>query len=334
MCDIEQTSHLSEPEDRNSFVAIADFQLPEMNQYVEVMDVAIRSDPAPSITTVGKGATDKVNPPVAFMTAPENRLFTITYHVATVPEDTGDHRALQAQSLVLFVPLRTFLPHFSCSPVPSSAERPTGEIIRSSIIQTEGGFFVDDSNGIPGAIRARRRCDGGIAVPWEDWMQKGARALLVPTAERVWVCNVYGSRYVHAVEPRDLDAPRMARHVAVLDFNLDALRYEEEKGISDLATESDGCWEAEADDGKRRKAKVQIYDEPSTLPAMSCGIFDEDVTTSLPYRRTVLREKVKFDGVMLTEDNIVFVNVSYVYLSIRLFLTLRYSTKHLKNTKF
>lgn len=281
-----------------------------MNQFIEVMDVSIRSDPAPSVTPEGEDAYDKVIPPVAFMTAPENRLFTITYHVATVPEDTGDHRAIQVQSLVLFVPLKTFNSHLSSPSTSASAMRSAGEIIRSSIIQTEAGFFVDDSSGIPGVIRARQRSEGGIAVPWEDWMKEGARALLVPSAERIWVCNVYGSRYVHAVEPIDPDAPRMARHVAILDFNVDSLKYEAAKQTT--ASDSDSYDYVDVEDEKERSiARVWVDYEPTTLQASSCGIFDVDVTTSLPYRRTVLREKTRFDGVMLTEDNVVFVNVSY-----------------------
>lgn len=291
-------------------MAITEFQLPEMNQYVEVMDVCIRSDPSPSVNSSTDVTFDGVNPPVAFMTAAENRLFTITYHVATVPDDTGDHRALQAQSLVLFVPLRTFLPHISRQRAAESTGQ-GGEIIRSSIIQTDTGIFLDDRD-MQADARARQQCEGGIAVPWEDWMQKGSRALLVPTAERVWVCNVFGSRYVHGVEPRDFDAPRMARHVAILDFNVDALW--REKARAAMASDADETAEDEEVDvnteEKGRRATLEIRDDPTTLEASSCGIFEEDVTTSLPYRRTVLREKMKFDGVMLTEDNIIFVNVS------------------------
>ncbi|KAL5478450.1 hypothetical protein ACEPAI_2634 [Sanghuangporus weigelae] len=247
----------------------------------------------------------------SFSTAPSNRLFVISMQVETVPDDMGDHRASESLTLGLFVPLSTFLPFLFSVTEP--------EIIRANSDSEESLYFGDFT------ARPLRR----IAVRVQDWLMKkdndgegrgGARALLVPGAENVWVCNVFGMRVAYALEPRDAVAPLAPRHVAVLDFNADALRRDQarqrKQQMQERHDSSGNPKDSAPQDSEdletlenESKALVEDYLEPGTLEVGRCGIFEEDVTTSLPYRRTVLREKVRFHGVMLTEDNIIFVNV-------------------------
>ncbi|KAL5478455.1 hypothetical protein ACEPAI_2639 [Sanghuangporus weigelae] len=325
ICNIDYTAALSPSGHPESYAAICEFHLPELKQYADVVDILIRTDPVPSSSPTscsssyssgaGKGSCYEPSggllpPPPAFSTAPSNRLFVISMQVETVPDDMGDHRASESLTLGLFVPLSTFLPFLFSVTEP--------EIIRANSDSEESLYFGDFT------ARPLRR----IAVQAQDWLMKkdndgegrgGARALLVPGAENVWVCNVFGMRVAYALEPRDAVAPLAPRHVAVLDFNADALRRDQarqrKQQMQERHDSSGNPKDSAPQDSEdletlenESKALVEDYLEPGTLEVGRCGIFEEDVTTSLPYRRTVLREKVRFHGVMLTEDNIIFVN--------------------------
>ena len=150
----------------------------------------------------------------------------------------------------------------------------------------------------------------------------GIRVMLVPGADDTWVCNTSGSRFVYALEPRDLAAPHAPRHIAVLDFNMDSIRYEKELERRKAASapsetgrlnELDSI-EAQPDrergEGGPVDAVVEDHFESSTLSSECYGIFEDDVLSDLPFRKVVLREKTRCDGVLLTEDNIVIVDVS------------------------
>ncbi|KAL5514696.1 hypothetical protein ACEPAG_2012 [Sanghuangporus baumii] len=325
ICDIDYTAALSPSGHPESYAAICEFHLPELKQYADVVDILIRTDPAPSSSPTscsssyssgaGKGSCYEPSggllpPPPAFSTAPSNRLFVISMQIETVLDDMGDHRASESLTLGLFVPLSTFLPFLFSVTEP--------EIIRANSDSEESLYFGDFT------ARPLRR----IAVQAQDWLMKrdndgggrgGTRAFLVPGAENVWVCNVFGMRVAYALEPRDVVAPLAPRHVAVLDFNADALRRDQARQQKHQRQERQDSSGVPKDSAPRdsedletleneSKALVEDYLEPGTLEACRCGIFEEDVTTSLPYRRTVLREKVRFHGVMLTEDSIIFVN--------------------------
>jgi len=54
--------------------------------------------------------------------------------------------------------------------------------------------------------------------------------------------------------------------------------------------------------------------EPSTLEVGRYHIFKDDVTTHLPYRRSVSSEPYVFDGLMITEDNLILVKASHISL--------------------
>ncbi|EJD01821.1 uncharacterized protein FOMMEDRAFT_141075 [Fomitiporia mediterranea MF3/22] len=290
ICDIDQTAALHKNGRPGSYIAICELHLPEMKQYADVVDTIIRAEPASD--PFSDHASDdypSLLPAPAFSVAPHNRLFVITLRVETVFDDIGDHRASETQTLGLFVPLSTFLPFMR---VADTNLEP--EIIRANS-DNEDIYFGDFQ------ARPPRR----IAVGWESWMQYGARAMLVPGAESIYVCNVFGSRGVQALEPKDAIAPFAPRHVAVFDFNADAIRYD--RALNGCEENRKG---ERVSDGPLLGPRGTVHDylEPSTLQASHCGIFENDVATSLPYRKTILREKVRCDGVMLTEDNVIFVN--------------------------
>ncbi|KAH8112781.1 hypothetical protein DFH11DRAFT_1689697 [Phellopilus nigrolimitatus] len=307
--DIDQTAAISPSGHPRSYAAICEFHFPELQQYADVEDILIHSDPAPYMHgryEKESSDLDGVQQPVAFSIAPQNRVFVITMSVATVYDDAGDHRASEVNHLAIFIPLSTFLPYIM-------SPRET-DLIPANLLDEE--FFFGDFENTP-----RRR----IAVEWRDWLCGGARMLRVPSVQRVWVCNVFGGRFVYALQAYDEVVPHAARHVAVLDFNGPAIRRDQASLHREVAgdtqlninKEREVECEVECADGvqeresrKKLKGGTLIEDvlEPGTLSAESCGIFEEDVTTYLPYRRTVLPEKVRFDGVMLTEDNIIFVN--------------------------
>ncbi|KAI5118360.1 hypothetical protein M0805_004333 [Coniferiporia weirii] len=325
VCDVDATVALSTSNSGSpgAYAAIAEFHLPELQQYADVEGVIIHSEPAPApapIPVVQSQEECAPRPCPAFSTAPHNRLIVITIDVATVPDDAGDHRASEITTLAIFVPLATFLPFL----FPSSPH-PAPEIIPANRVE-EGRFFgatVTDTTTttpltpsptptpptVPTPSPPSKRT---IAVPWTAWLHSGARMLLLPgAADHTWVCNVAGSRFVYALEPRDPRVPRAPRRYAVLDFNGEALRAPYEGGGEcGYEYEYDSAVGVTAAAAAEARVIVETHTEPSTLVASTCGVFEADVTTGagVPYRRTVVRDKARFDGVMLTEDGIVFVN--------------------------
>lgn len=323
--DIDKTAcRANSSEPVGEYVAICELHLPEMQPYVEIEEILIRCDPPP--VPQARMSENKVaeNKSPAFVTSSQNRLFVITLSATVVMDDAGDHRAIDNRIICIFIPLSTLTPFLN-----------RDSDLAESIPSTKPN---QDLNLRDFQNRAMR----DIAVPWTDWMQYGSRALSIPGAELVWVCNVFGSRFVHAVEPFDAHVPRAARRIAVLDFNNDTLRFDlarkqrgeksrESSPVSVSTTASAGASESQSEaetqtqietsseslydleeeekDADWDKTVVQYRVRGSTLEAGTCGVFEEDVTTYLPYRRTVFSEKMRFDGVMLAEDNIVFVHV-------------------------
>lgn len=318
--DIDQTADLEG--ETGSYVAVCELHLPEMKTYVEIEEILIRCDPppAPMVQLSAENSTEGKAP--AFTTSTQNRLFVITLSTTVVLEDAGDHRSDASRTICIFIPLSTLT---------SFLGQKSPELIESNKLDEE--LFLGDYAKWP--MRQ-------IGVPWTDWMRGGARVLSVPGAELIWVCNVFGSRFVHAVEPWDPSLPRAPRHIAVLDFHADTLHFDraharlEQSRESSPETESSDSGSSDCDGKKDLKDRTVVEDhlEPSTLQAAACGVFEEDVTTCLPYRRTVFPEKIRFDGVMLSEDNIVLVHVSVPFALSPCLRSLRhYSANNQKTTK-
>ena len=192
--DIDRTAYRANcPEPVGEYVAICELHLPEMQPYVGIEEILIRCDPPPAPQSQINENKVAENKAPAFVTSSRNRLFVITLSATVVMEDAGDHRADDNRIICIFIPLSTLTPFL---------HRDLAESIPANKPDSEFNFRGFQN-------RARR----DIAVSWTDWMQYGARALSVPGAELIWVCNVYGSRFVHAVEPFDAHVPRAARRM-------------------------------------------------------------------------------------------------------------------------
>lgn len=221
---------------------------------------------------------------VPFSISPNNRLFVITIevlpsHGSQIPSEVEDSENTQVD-VVIFIPFSTFLQH-----ILSSQE--------TEVLQTKGHndvMNIDRSH----VVLPRSK----VSVGWESWLRDGACLLVLPTEEHVWICNVFGSRFVYPLEPFRPDEPRAGRHVVVFDFNAPAIR--RSQAIRPKTGE---------DDNGRNPAIVDNITEPTTVPS-TFGIFVHDVTTTLPYRRSIIRKKYVFEGLLLSEDNLILVDVS------------------------
>lgn len=308
VCDIERTCEISEDRNLTSYAAICELHLPPLDPWSEVAGVLIRTDPPPhcfSINDTGVFSSSFENAcstPVPFSVAPYNRLFVITLAVFPSLEIARRPRDEEYHSVAIFVPFSTFLPFIS----PNSNRVP--EVI------------VPDTGPTEPKLRQPMRRN---AVKWSDWIPNGTRMLILPSEEQVWVCNVFGSRYVYPLEPRNEDRPTSARHFAVMDFNGTDIRkvQQQQQGPESSKSPQITSSKDELKDCQTTHTGTQIvgsdFDEAltevntgSTIESDVYRIFTEDVTTNVPYRCTVSKQAFNFDGVMITEDNIVLVKVS------------------------
>lgn len=129
------------------------------------------------------------------------------------------------------------------------------------------------------------------SVLWDHWGPHGSRMMEISAMEDVWVCYVYGSRCIRPRKPKHQGGRRRPRYIDVLDFNPLVVRRLTQK-------EEETC------------LRGQVVRQATTILAGEKSIFQEDVTTHLPYFITRTDEKVRFDAVMLTEENLVTVKVS------------------------
>lgn len=287
ICDIEGTSAIDSSLYPNAYAAVAELHLPPLDKRTSVDDVLIRSDPPPC-SFYPHPYNEEFRPSqgtaymdVPFSVGPRSRLFVISISVfaSLVDPDLRRHRAYL--TLTMFVPLSTFLPYLRQTREPTM------------IWSNDASDNEDDDISLP---------KRDIAVEWEEWVPNGTRMLVLPEVESVWVCNVFGMKYVYAHPQRD--GNRSGRHVVVLDFNAANVR-------------RSAKWDAEGIEENNVKVEDKTLAEfsedityPSTLSTKNYKIFSCDVTTRLPYRIATTLNTFKFDGVMVTEDNIVLVKVS------------------------
>lgn len=282
ICDIEETSRLNQDTDPNAYVAIAEFYIPPFYRHAALEDFSIRSDPAPcalseldAFTEDGYTSSSLKNI-VPFTIGALHRLFVV---MATV--STHGQLALRQNATLrigIFIPLSTFLPYL-LSPKSSAI-----------IYGTPLDYDSDDGPGI------RVNSTDEIAVRWEEWIPSGTRMLILPEIHDVWSCNVYGAKFVHAEGHL-----RRPRRIIVLDFNSpDVLR-----SVQGEVDESENG----NDEVEDKAAYSEDVIQPTTIES-SHNVFAVDVTTSVPYRTICSKEKFDFDGVMITEDNVVLVKVS------------------------
>jgi hypothetical protein len=211
---------------------LCSFSYPFATPVTRIMDMTIRSDPAPSWTPNHQLK-------VPFSVANDDRLFVISLTVLHAPDP-----------VYLFVPLSTFVTHMST---------------------------IDEGQE-------------GRLFKWEDWGPSGSRMIDLLLPSEVWVCHVFGTKFVTIDEDADvhfrLDEPEDRLVVAIYDFNQLAYRREFNRTRGGPVT---GTQFVSSD--------------------MSCC--RPNVTASLPYRKwTIAVDKLSAaDAVMCSEDNIIIVKV-------------------------
>ncbi len=129
------------------------------------------------------------------------------------------------------------------------------------------------------------------------------------------VCNVYGPRFVYALDSQ-ADGEPAPRRFAVMDFNVNSTR----RGIAAVSNEHYHIEEfpPAEDDGSSadsiEASSVEWCCKPTILSARKYQIFTQDVTTRLPFQRSFSRNAFVFDGLLLTEDSILLVKASHIHL--------------------
>ncbi|KAJ7102824.1 hypothetical protein C8R44DRAFT_808603 [Mycena epipterygia] len=128
-------------------------------------------------------------------------------------------------------------------------------------------------------------------VPWDEWGPQNSRML--PIRHRFWLRYVHGERVVC---PVDMAHPK---RVEIMDFGIipSRLGLEEEPSGS---------------------AVTELCTESSTIPSDGSA-FKDDVTTSLPYRRTARELDKDYVLFLIDQDRIIGVNESVNKLSVYTF---------------
>jgi hypothetical protein len=131
----------------------------------------------------------------------------------------------------------------------------------------------------------RRRC-----VPWEAWGPKGTRMMPSPGHSSVWVCYVYGMRFVASHGGRGTGTT-----IHVYDFNPLSIKRAVAAG---------------------RESNENTTYITTTTSLDTSGKFEDVVTTSLPFRVSRLSVETtaavdggNFGAVMCSEDNLIIVGV-------------------------
>jgi hypothetical protein len=128
-------------------------------------------------------------------------------------------------------------------------------------------------------------------IPWDIWGPTGTRMVPSPGHSNIWVCYVYGMRFVAPHEVRETGSTA----VRVYDFN-------------SLAIKRAVATTRELDDSTSYVTTATSLD--------TSGAFEDVVTTSLPYRMRKLsleRDSTvdggQFGAVMCSEDSLIIVGV-------------------------
>lgn len=151
-----------------------------------------------------------------------------------------------------------------------------------------------------------RKDSDDLTIPWERWGPHGTRLLMsnVPQSS-VWVCYVYGTRYV-ALEPHQAGKDKV--WCRVFDFNDLPTR----RGVLDVKPDN-----IITQDHRRGMISPWISEEvvyqAGPLTVEASRIFKNDVTTSLPFRWKSV--ELNFSAtqrkcaVMCSEDNVIVMDV-------------------------
>jgi hypothetical protein len=154
-------------------------------------------------------------------------------------------------------------------------------------------------------VNSKDPADNKVDFDWDFWGPRGSR-MLVPAQPHssVWVCYVYGSKYV--VSETGEDGGSSSLSIKIYDFNQLALK----RGISTephTETTASSAKPLHHDVSLNQQTQYQIF--PTLLEGGD--IFEEDVQTFLPYRSRTLTLPFNYNcSVLCSEDSIIIVDVS------------------------
>jgi len=136
-------------------------------------------------------------------------------------------------------------------------------------------------------------------VPWEVWGPKGTRMLPSPGHSNIWVCYVYGTRFVAPHEVRGTGSTT----IRVYDFNPLPIK--------------------RAVPASRESGDNTSYVTTATS-LDTLGTFEDIITTSLPYSMSKVSLETntldggKFGAVMCSEDSLIIVGTGFGHRQIRI----------------
>lgn len=136
--------------------------------------------------------------------------------------------------------------------------------------------------------------DQRCSIPWEDWGPEGTRIMPSMGESNIWVCYVYGMRFV---APQDV-AGTGSSMIRVYDFNPVPFK-------------------RPTLEGRQSHGNTLYMTETTSIDTQ--GAFEDILATSLPYRMTRISlqrdtsdmGEGRFDAVMCSEDNLIIVGVSH-----------------------
>lgn len=151
-------------------------------------------------------------------------------------------------------------------------------------------------------VNSKDPTDNKVDFDWDFWGPRGTR-MLVPARPHssVWVCYVYGSKYVVSDT-----GGSSSLSITIYDFNQLALT----RGLS---TEPHRQTTASSAKPLQHDVSLDQQTQYHIFPTLLEGgdIFEEDVQTFLPYRSRTMT--LPFDyrcSVLCSEDSIIIVDVS------------------------
>ncbi|EPQ57661.1 hypothetical protein GLOTRDRAFT_74568 [Gloeophyllum trabeum ATCC 11539] len=126
------------------------------------------------------------------------------------------------------------------------------------------------------------RLAAGAQVPWARWGPRATRWFDSDDVPTRWITTTCGQRYVTT-------ADELPSRVTVMDFGRHAVGRALARAVP-----------VELEDGKR----VWVHVLPSTLPDQ-LNVFEEEVTSELPYVETISDLEFEYDAVLMDEERII-----------------------------
>ena len=152
-----------------------------------------------------------------------------------------------------------------------------------------------------------------VVVKWPTWGPKSSRFLTEKHLS--WACFAYGTRVVMAPSAQ---GTRSQCRLRVLDFNPFVVAREQEKQRARkeklskrlCSPDYEGVVDSDEEDGLEMGTVVRVVDEPTII--RSGKVFKNDVHTQLPYRESTTVELFNFANVVIDEERIGGLVVSFL----------------------